>query len=433
MKKLLGFLLPFILFGNDDGPEPRLTGAPGDQVCTSCHSGTAVNGASGNVKITLAGAATYTPGVKQRLTVEITDSTARRFGFEMSARVGSDLANAQAGSFAAVDTSTRVLCLNGRLAPCTTASMLQFAEHTLAGYRSGANKFSVDWTPPATDVGPVRLYVAGNGANGNGSDSGDHIYTSFVELTAAASAPRPSISSTGGVVNGASFQASISPGAWITISGTNLASTTRTWSSAELAGGKLPTSLDNVSVSVNGKAAYVQYISPTQINALAPADTARGTVEVKVTANGQTSDAFMATLGAVAPAFFLFDGTFVAATHADSSLLGKAGLFPSAPTATTPAKPGETIILYGTGFGETSPAVADGTVTSVLAPLATPAKVTIGGVSATVAFGGLVPPFAGLYQFNVVVPTSLSAGDYAIVADVNGVGSPATAKITVAP
>ena len=168
-----------------------------------------------------------------------------------------------------------------------------FATHTLAGARSGSSTFTIEWTPPAT-------------ASGNGNTSGDHIYTSSVELSPAASSPKPTISSTGGVANGASFEAAISEGAWITIKGTNLATTTRTWTAAELANGKLPIELDGVSVSVNGKAAYVQYISPTQINAVSPADNAVGPVEVRVTANGQTSDAAMATMQSFAPALFIF-------------------------------------------------------------------------------------------------------------------------------
>ena len=160
-----------------------------------------------------------------------------------------------------------------------------------------------------------------------------------------------------------------------------------------MTGGKLPTALDGV--SVNGKAAYIEYISPTQINAVAPADSSVGPVEVRVTSSGVTSDAAIATLQAYAPALFTFGGKYLAATHANSAPLGKSGLFPTAPTATTPAKPGETVVMYGTGFGATTPAIAAGAATDVVAALATPLKVTIGGVSANAVFAGL------LYQFNI--------------------------------
>ena len=103
---------------------------------------------------------------------------------------------------------------------------------------------------------------------------------------------------------------------------------------------------------------------------------------------------------------------------------GKTGLFSSAPNATTPAKPGETIVLYGTGFGATSPALTIGRLADRLAPLTAAVNVTIGGVPATVSFAGLVPPFAQLYQLNVQVPPTVAAGDQPVVAQVGGVTSP---------
>ncbi len=402
------------------GADPRYTGAPGDGTCISCHGGsTPLNGGPGSVSI--ATSSSYTPGVKQRITVTVSDSAQRRFGFELTARLSSDLVNGQAGTLAAVDNAAQIICENGRRAPCTAATVVQFATHTQTG--ATGKSFNIDWTPPATNVGNIVLYAAGNAADGNNATSGDRIYTTSLSLQPAASTPAPTISSTGGVVNGASFQAGITQNSWITISGTNLGSNSRTWTSAELAGGKLPTSLDGTSVTVNGKAAYIYYISPTQINALSPADDAQGPVEVKVTVNGQTSAAATAQLNASSPAFFTFDGAYLAATHADNALLGKAGLFSSAPTATAPAKPGETIIFYGTGFGATNPAITAGQLTDKLAPLSVQPVITIGGVQANVAFAGLVPPYAGLFQFNVVVPDSLANGDHAVIARIGGVTS----------
>jgi uncharacterized protein (TIGR03437 family) len=281
----------------------------------------------------------------------------------------------------------------------------------------------------------VILHAAGNAANGNNNESGDHIYTTSVTLKpAAASGTKPTISRDGGVVNAASFQPGIAPGGWVTIVGTNLAATTRTWTSDELTGGKLPTSLDGVGVTINGKPAYVEYTSPTQINVVAPQDDSSGQVEVRVTSNGQASDATIATLNAFSPAFFTFDGKYLAATHADNTLLGKPGLFASAPSATTPAKPGETIVLYGTGFGPTSPAIATGQLTDRIASITTPLTITIGGVPATVAFAGLVPPYAELYQFNVQVPTTVPDGDQPVTAQISGsssLTSPTCCFITV--
>src|SRR5262249_21644765 len=154
---------------------------------------------------------------------------------------------------------------------------------------TGSASFEFDWTPPPTRVGTITMYAVGNAANGNGSNSGDHIYSANVQLTAATvdSRPSPTITSSNGVVNAASFQAPIGPNTWVTIAGNNLATSTRVWNSTDIAGGVLPTSLDGVSVTINGKPAYIEYISPTQINVLASADTSTGPVNVQVFLNGK--------------------------------------------------------------------------------------------------------------------------------------------------
>ncbi len=282
--------------------------------------------------------------------------------------------------------------------------------------------FLVDWTPPATDAGPITLYAAGNAANGTNTDTGDRIYTTSGEISPAATTTAPAITS-GGVVNGASYATTIAGSSWITIVGTNLSASTRSWTAEELDGGNLPTALDGVSVTINNKTAYVQYISPTQINAIAPADTAVGPVEVRVRTNDQTSAPVSATLQSVSPSLFTFDGKYLAATHADNTWLGKPALFPAAPNATTPAKPGETIVLYGNGLGPTTPAIA--------ANKNHRCHCSRSGQPATVAFAGLVPPFARMYQVNVVVPDSLASGDHAVVVQTGGVASPANYYITV--
>ena len=92
---------------------------------------------------------------------------------------------------------------------------------------------------------------------------------------------------------------------------------TRDWT-ADIAGGKLPTVLDGVGVMVNGKPAYIGYISPKQINILTPADATTGPVQIQTTNNGLTSGTVTATMQATSPAFFLFaGGKYIAARHAD--------------------------------------------------------------------------------------------------------------------
>jgi len=212
----------------------------------------------------------------------------------------------------------------------------------------------------------------------------------------------------------------ISSGSWMSIYGCNLAPTTRLWRDAEIVNDKLPTSLDCVSVKINGKDAAVWYISPAQISAQAPTDSTEGLVEAKVTGPaGQGT--VTATLRRFSPSFSLFspeNSKYLAAVHPDGVLVGKAKLFGDA-AVTRPAKPGDVIQLFGTGFGPTSPAVLAGQVFRGAAPLADPSQLTvrIGNVAAQLQFAGLTG--AGLYQFNVVIP-DVPSGDQAVVATIGG-------------
>src|SRR5258708_6158148 len=108
---LASFLVPTSGIAHSYGPAPRVTGAPGDsaRACTACHLGT-LNSGSGSVKISLQSGPVYIPGVKQRITVLLSDPAQQRWGFELSARLNSDLENAQAGDFTPVDNMTQVIC-----------------------------------------------------------------------------------------------------------------------------------------------------------------------------------------------------------------------------------------------------------------------------------------------------------------------------------
>jgi uncharacterized protein (TIGR03437 family) len=209
----------------------------------------------------------------------------------------------------------------------------------------------------------------------------------------------------------------IAPNTWVEVKGAGLALTgdSRIWQGPDFVNGKLPTQLDGVSVTVNGKPAFVYYISPSQINILTPPDAMSGAVPVQVTVNGVPGSSVTAQVQALSPSFFVFSGgPYVAATHANGSLLGPATLYPG---STTPAKPGETIVLYANGFGPTSTPVVSGALlqSGILSP---PPAIKIGGIAATVQFAGLVSP--GEYQFNVVVPSSIPDGDQPITATYNG-------------
>lgn len=240
-----------------------------------------------------------------------------------------------------------------------------------------------------------------------------------------AGAPSAAIS---GISNGASGQPAIAGGSWVSIYGSNLSATTRSWQNSDFVGNSLPFALDGVSVTINGKAAAIYYISRGQLNVQAPSDSSTGTVQVQVSSSlGSATGA--ATLQQYAPGFFPFSGKYAAAVHADGVYVAPAGFF-GAGLASRPAQPGETILLFGTGFGPTTPTVPSGQIVNGAAPLTDPTQlhIRIGGVLASVQFAGIVA--AGEYQFNVVVP-ALADGDQLLIADIAGLTTQSGLSIAV--
>jgi len=230
------------------------------------------------------------------------------------------------------------------------------------------------------------------------------------------------------VQNGASFLPGATSNAWLTIKGGLLASTTDTWANA-IVNGNLPTTLDGVTVKVGGQPAYIYFVSPGQINVVAP-NIGAGATTVTVTNAVGTTAPFSTTAQLYGPAFFLWSGIYAVATRTDYTLAVKDGTFPGATTIAP--KPGDVLILWGTGFGPTNPAAPVGVqIPPNSYPTANNVTVTVGGVPATVYGAALAPGFAALYQVAIQVPPSLADGDYSLVATVNGVSSPNSTLITV--
>src|SRR5260370_41786948 len=219
----------------------------------------------------------------------MTGSVAKAYGFQMTARLESNLANGQAGDFTA-GTQQLVLCDDASFKGskgCPASAPVQFIEHSAPFL---TNTISVVWTPPASNAGNVHIYVAAHAANHDGAETGDHIYTANYTLTpqSGGGGNAPVITA---VVNGASFQPGIESGSWSTVFGTNLSTTTRIWNTdTEIVNGKLPLSLDGVSVTVNNKPAAIYFIIPGQINFQAPYNTTVGAVNVTVTNSSGTSN-----------------------------------------------------------------------------------------------------------------------------------------------
>ncbi len=423
-------IAPIVLYAYEYGPDPGYTGAPGDNatacIASGCHTGT-LNSGKGSVKIVASGGTTYVPGQMQTISVTVTDPTERKYGFQLTARADSNPKTTSAGLLnPGSDGLTQVLCADGSNAPtggCTAKNggTLEWAEHTLSGYgKSGtppSYTYTFNWTPPATNIGNVTLYAAGNAVTGALVVTGTETYTTSLQLTpSAGGGATPTVTA---VVNDGSFTAPISTGSWVAILGTNLspAGDARTWNPAtEIINGKLPTSLDGTSVTVNGKAAVVEYLQPTQVNIQPPDDTATGPVPVVVTTSAGASTAFMVNLAQFAPGLFPGTAPYVVAQHADNSYV----------TSASPAKAGEVIILWGTGFGPANPAVPAGQVFTSANPLANTVTGTIGGQSAPIDFAGVVG--AGLVQINVHVPSGLT-GNVPVVLTVGGVTTQTTANM----
>jgi uncharacterized protein (TIGR03437 family) len=240
--------------------------------------------------------------------------------------------------------------------------------------------------------------------------------------------PKPRVTA---AVSGASFRPGIAPGAWVTILGDLLSEKTRLWAGGDFIGDRLPASLDGVRVTIDGKAAYIYYISPGQLNVLAPDDIGTGQVRVVVTNSLGTSEAFTAAGQRFAPALFAFGvdgGKHVIAHNSDGNYLAKAGIV--AGLNTRPVIPGEIITLYGSGFGPTNPPTPADRVPAAAAPTAQNVVVTIGGwMEADVLWAGKIGP--GLYQINVQIPEGSMGGERTITATVGLTTSPEGTVITI--
>jgi uncharacterized protein (TIGR03437 family) len=233
-----------------------------------------------------------------------------------------------------------------------------------------------------------------------------------------------------GVSNAASGLAAIAPNTWVSIYGANFAAAgfSDDWSKS-ITGGNLPTTLDGVGVSVGGIPAYVSFVSPGQINVLTP-NVAPGIASVTVQTAAGTSTPVTVASQPFSPAFFRWPNGQPVATHLDYSWAVKNGTFAGA--TTVPAKPGEYIILWGTGFGPTTPTAPTGVTipASTTYYTANAVSVTIGSATASVYATALASGFAGLYQVVAMVPATLSNGDYSLAATVGGVAT-ATMTLTV--
>ena len=296
---------------------------------------------------------------------------------------------------------------------------------------TGAPNPAVRWTvvPPIGVISPAGIYTPPPSLDNPATVT--ITATAFADTTKTASATvnlAPASAGTTPVItevaNATGEIPSISQNTFIQIKGVNLASKTRVWQASDFVNNQMPTQLDGTSVKINGNSAYVYFISSKQVNVLTPFDPSVGPLQVELSYNGAKAQ-FTIPAQKLAPGFFAFDGVHAAAAHSDGTYIGPADLYPG---LTTPAKPGETVILFGNGFGQTNPTITPGSISpsGTLSPLPV---IRIGGIQAQVQFAGIVAP--GEYQFNVVVPTSVPVGDNALVATYGGFTTQPGVMLTV--
>jgi len=371
----------------------------------------------------------YIPGVMQTLQVTIKHPEAKRWGFQLTARSTTDPSK-MVGTFSA-NTLIRVRCQNGVDGPCQNG-VQEFASHRSAVITEdiGSYTYSIDWTPPATSVGDVVFYVAGNAADNSGNNNGDRIYNSSATIPPA-NCDFFSLPRIDSVVSSASYQGGLASNSLISIFGSGFqpGGITRQLYPADVASGKIPTTISCLAVEVNRKRAPIAYTSGGQINVVVPSGTATGNAEVRVVVNPLSGNpAYSAPVTATAtdfaPALFTLDGKkAVAQFSGTSNLVGDASI-PGAKAA----KAGDLITLYATGLGDLETKLDAGDIASAPGKTANAVTVKLNGTplaAADVLYVGASPGLtSGAYQVNIRIPAGTKAGDAVVSLAVGTASSP---------
>jgi uncharacterized protein (TIGR03437 family) len=442
---LLFALLPASLLAEGVRPGIRFAGAPtdGGQNCSTCHS--AKSDGLGSLSVTVSD---YTPNTQQIIKVVVQHPLAARSGFQITIRQVSDETK-EAGTFSAAD-SVQVRCDDGTqfgsAAPCN--GLREFGEHLNAPLMiNGSFEYDVPWMPPGNEVGELHVYVSAVAANGDGTAGGDQVYTAVKTIAAVGGCAlnkKPTLQT---ALNGASFQAPFSSNAMISIFGLGfeVSGRTRTAGLGDLVNNAFPTALGCAAVQVSGPGIAqpvllpIAYVQPDQINAQAPQFTGTGPVMLTVIINPGKPNELRSDVGtlnaqqAFAPAFFVFPNSkSIAAQFGNSSAIVAN---PSVVAGARPAKPGEIITLYGTGFGATNPLLGAGQIATAAASLTNQITVAIGSITLApqdVLYAGLSPgSISGLYQFNVRVPAAAPDGDIPVTITIGGFQTQAGATIPI--
>jgi uncharacterized protein (TIGR03437 family) len=224
--------------------------------------------------------------------------------------------------------------------------------------------------------------------------------TALGDLSTASTAPFYSAAS---IVNAATQTAGyLAPNTIATIYGTNLSWTTGAVAVGDLNSGRLPTSLEGVTVYVNGLTSNLFFVSPGQINFLIPYELLTSSITVYVARQGVAGPPAKIPFAATAPGFFEWNGNFAVAEHANGTII----------SSSAPAQPGEIVVLFAAGMGRTIPDISSGQSVSRPTSIfyASQLQILLNGdpcPSSSIRYAGLTPGFAGLYQINLRLPDVL--------------------------
>jgi uncharacterized protein (TIGR03437 family) len=221
------------------------------------------------------------------------------------------------------------------------------------------------------------------------------------------------------------------------IYGVNLANViSQTWTGADFKGNAAPTAIGGTTVTIGGQPAFIDYVSPSQVNAQVPSNVAPGPQPVVVSTPGGVSAPFTIQVnptepGLLSPTVFNVKGQqYITAVFGD----GVTFVLPPGAisgVASARAKPGDTLVFFGIGFGPDTPDTPAGQIVTQSNRLNGSLQVSFAGVPATVSFSGLTGGYLGLYQFNVVVPNVAASDTVPLTFSLNGTPLPQTLVIPI--
>jgi uncharacterized protein (TIGR03437 family) len=430
---LLGcFVLPELILAFSTGPAARRSGVPGEdggQTCTACHRTFVVPNPDTDGSVTIETADTYQPGVAQTIKVTVKHTTAVRWGFQLTARLVNNL-NDHAGFFTA-QAGLRIVC-DGAGGSCEGAR--QFISHSNAPVTAAGagTTFTFEWTPPANELGDIIFYAAGNAADNSSTPLGDRIYTSTRRISLSPNSgcanPRPTLNR---VLSDASGLPALSPNMLLRITGSGLqnAGIERASGIGNVTNGFYPQQFSCVAVEINGQRTAILKATPSELTVQAPWIVDPGPHAVTVIANPGKPNELRSDVGTViaetvAPAFYTVDGKFVRARLADGTVIGDPEVLPGA----RPAKPGEVVIVSGTGFGLTDPVWQNGEIVQAEARVPGPFTVMLGETvlaASDVQYLGLtVGSISGAQQLRIRIPDSTPDGMARLMVAINSVSTP---------